>query len=408
MPSRRSVIAGAGGAVAAGGLGLGVASQVRVEGVDAVTPPPDTWPMERYDAPNRGTNPAATAPRDPTVDWTTQPVNAAPLALVVGPDAVYAKGEGFAALSRNDGRTRWRQPSTPGALAVYDGTVYAGREGTEDTAPRLHALDTVDGTERWSVAVDGAGTHLVVGDGTLLLGGSHTVTALSLDGTRRWTQETRSVEGGPAVHEGVLYVAAARVRRHDPRTHLDRMRGRLPEPSWETSYVGHAAPPAVDRGTVVAVNERYGGAGVGPVVGVDAAGGSVAWSALATDEVVAHSRPVLAAGRVVVGRDGEDGGRVVALAADDGSVAWRRDDLRFVEPLAPATATTGSARAVGVGDAVVVGTAPTDGEGSVVALDLSTGETRWRVALDARVSALAPVDGTVFAATEDGRVVAIR
>ena len=111
MIARRRLL----GAAAAGSaaVGLGAAARIRTDGPEETTPRSDTWPMTRYDAANRGTNPDATAPRDATVDWTADATGSngpgtgtgtSTFSLAVGPKRVYATGAGVVVVARSDGR----------------------------------------------------------------------------------------------------------------------------------------------------------------------------------------------------------------------------------------------------------------------------------------------------------------
>jgi outer membrane protein assembly factor BamB len=93
-------------------------------------------------------------------------------------------------------------------------------------------------------------------------------------------------------------------------------------------------------------------------------------------------------GKSVPGRDGI----VVAYAAADGKVVWRRTTgLNESSPLV-------------VGGLVYVG----DWNGDVWALDARTGKTRWRTRVDGRVKgSLAASGGRVYVGAYDGRVYAL-
>ena len=418
MIARRRLL----GAAAAGSaaVGLGAAARIRTDGLEETTPRSDTWPMARYDAANRGTNPDATAPRDATVDWTIDATGSngpgtgtgtSTFSLAVGPKRVYATGAGVVAVARSDGRPAWERSVAAGPIGLHDGTVYAAATGTEDAG--LYALDAGDGAVAWRTTIPDHGNHLIVGADTVLFGASHSVTAVGRDGEVHWQRATGSLEGGPAIDDGRVYVAAATVSRFARPTLLGAALGERGQAAWETEYVGHAAPPVVHDGDVLTVNQRYGGGRGGAAVAVAAADGTPRWRALGLDDDDAgtypaafHGRPAVTGDRAVVPRNvyrqrGSGEPRptetaVVALTRTDGAVDWRQTDVGT--PLTVA----------GVADAVLAGGVTRDGTGRVAAIDWASGEVRWRVSVGERVADLAAVDGTVFALTTGGRLAAIR
>jgi len=413
MVSRREVLAGAGGVAGVGALGVGVASQVRTDGLSAVTPAADTWPMTRYDAANTGRNGAAELPSDPSVAWTTNAVVPDPQSapetapVVVGPDRVYANGAALAAIDRRDGTIRWESARTADALAVVDGTVYAGLEPSP-SGPQLGALDATDGTVRWRTSLPGPPYDLVAGEDTLVFGAERTAVAVGTDGERLWRHRPGNEFDRPAIHDGSLYLSSHRLRRYPPPSLLDAALGDRPGPAWRTGAFDQPSAPAIDDDLAVAVSRFHIDTDGGAVVAIVPEDGSVRWSALRAPEsspdeptIVKTSAPVLTNGLVVlrtavVREDRRAITRVDAFSTADGSVAWQREDLGHVR------------RVVGVGDAVVaVGGDGEDG-GLVTALDAAAGDVRWQVALDDPVTAAAAVDGAVVVATAYGAVATLR
>jgi outer membrane protein assembly factor BamB len=414
MVSRREVLAGAGGVAGVGALGVGVASQVRTDGLSAVPPAADTWPMTRYDAANTGRNGAAELPSDPSVAWTTNAVVPDPqsgteeaLEVVVGPDRVYANGATLAAIDRRDGTIRWESARTADALAVVDGTVYAGLEPSP-SGPQLGALDATDGTVRWRTSLPGPPYDLVAGEDTLVFGAERTAVAVGTDGERLWRHRPGNEFDRPAIHDGSLYLSSHRLRRYPPPSLLDAALGDRPGPAWRTGAFDQPSAPAIDDDLAVAVSRFHIDTDGGAVVAIVPEDGSVRWSALRAPEsspdeptIVKTSAPVLTNGLVVVRtavvrEDRRAIPRVDAFSTADGSLAWRHEDLGHVR------------RVVGVGDAVVaVGGDGEDG-GLVTALDAAAGDVRWQVALDDPVTAAAAVDGAVVVATAYGAVATLR
>lgn len=421
MASRREVLVGAGALAGAGAVGVGAASQVRTDGLSAVTPRADTWPMLRYDPANTGWNTAAALPSDPSVKWRTDKTvvpdprwgrRLADVPLVVGRDRVYARGASLAALDRSDGSIEWESARTSAgvAVAVLDRTVYLGllaRAG----GGRLAALDTTDGRKRWETDLEGPPLHLVAGEDTLVLGAGRTAVALGRDGRRRWRQHRGDGPDRPAIHDGSLYLSGYRLRRYPSPSLLDAALGDRPDPAWRTGAFDDASVPAITDGRAVTVGRLHRVPAKDGLLAVDPDGGSVRWSAIRTpdtdgdrvdeEDIVRTSAPVLSENHVVL-RTGvgpevdRETARVAAFSTADGSLAWEREDLGVVR------------RVVGVDDAVIaVGGDGEDG-GLVTALEAASGDARWQVAFDDPVTSVAPVDGAAFAATDAGTVAKLR
>lgn len=144
-------------------------------------------------------------------------------------------------------------------------------------------------------------------------------------------------------------------------------------------------PPACDLGSRLSVGEPGGGGGT--AVGTDGAAPTVRWCDDPGDDGVVASNVLLTGERVLFG----SGGGIEALALGDGRRLWR----------APRASPTG-AMAIG-GEILVAGE-----EDGLLALDLASGEVRWRVALEGAV-ALPPliVDGAAVAAEAGGTLNAV-
>ena len=404
-PSRRQVLAGAAMLATAG-----VADLVHLGGIEGWAPDPDTWPLARFDAANTAST-DATPPADPGVAWEYDELGYADrTALVVGSERVYAGGDGLVALDRTDGRPAWAAPgASSGRLALRDGTLYSAvADEDRGVEAGLRALEAAGGTRRWGRATPVEAVSLTVAGGTLFVGfdgGFAAVDAAS--GRRRWRVDT----GRPvslAVHAGDLYAATwlGSVTRFAHRDLLDVALGSGPPSRWEsTGPAVDAIGPPVPTGDLVLAGQRDDDGAAG-VVAARHASGAVAWTAAGDDagRSLRATAPAVAGGIAVAGvRRGRSTevvrGESFALSLGDGSVRWRvPHDAAYATTVAVVdgtalvgTRTTGPARA-----------------GSVRAYDLRTGEPRWRVDLGAEVTALAPVDGAVFATTHDGDVYALR
>lgn len=278
--------------------------------------------------------------------------------------------------------------------------------GPEASGPKT------DGAVAWRYSADTeAASGVAVGGGRVYAGG------LAVDG------ETGRGVGGdwhghmhtPTVADA-LYVSAFDLQARDPATaeprwtfQTDVDRGGLPAPTTasETVYV----PGSLGDPTLYAVDADDGterwrvetDADVGVPVAVDGetvyvvddestvyaltAAGEERWRrALETD--VSRSAPAVANDRVYLG---SWDGTVLALRTDDGATDWRRSDgamgFRVGGPVAVTAETV-----------VAAGR-----EGSVAALDATTGRVRWRVSTDAyELGAPAVADGVVYVGAAGG------
>ena len=150
MPSRRELLVATGLA----GLGAVGASQVRLGPVDSWTPPPDAWPLRRYDPANTAANPDASPPSDPSVSWTAAPLGVSrDGAVVADRETVYAAGNGVAALDRTDGTVVVATAGSDGETTKPSGTIRALRAG--------------DGSEVWRIDLDDAVLSIAPVDGTI-------------------------------------------------------------------------------------------------------------------------------------------------------------------------------------------------------------------------------------------------
>ena len=403
---RRVALALCGSVFGAGCLGsVGDGTPTGATGDDATSLRSDEWPTFGADARNRSTNPATTGPADrPTTEWTTttdlRTVFASP---VVADGFVIQSASGdspaVAAFDADTGTERWRFTPEGGARsapAVHDGTVYVG-----DMAARCYALDAEDGTEQWRLD---ATPHPVatapptVVDGTVFVPGRGAFLALDADdGTERWRHEfgefSTDVVGAPAVADDRAYVVVGdgTVVAFDTATG-DTAWTHTPAQDVST------APVAVGRSLFVA------GQGESALIAFDAETGDVRWRRdLAGGEV--HAGPVVAGGTVVATSTVPSGcflgdedctpagtrGVLEAFDVESGERQWRFASKR--------------------GESAVGGTPVSDGQRVFVplgtglaAVELETGERRWRRELDTEFTWSAPAlaGGRLVVSGDDG------
>lgn len=119
-------------------------------------------------------------------------------------------GAELRALSLADGAQRWSATMPGGAWAapaVSDGVVFAGSyDGV------LHAIDALNGEERWreQVAKKGFSAGPAVLDGVVFAGVGKTLRAYGLDGALRWERKTpKDVSCAPVIADGQLVVGCS-------------------------------------------------------------------------------------------------------------------------------------------------------------------------------------------------------
>jgi outer membrane protein assembly factor BamB len=347
--------------------------------------------------------------------WATQPT-AAPAVVTQdgvtdGPAAMWGGDAGRTGGQPGPGPTdevalRWRSPadegfvggSAPVALGdrVYrSAVVSAPTEAGPVGSTFVEALDAGTGRRLWRTELDVFGApaateRLVyvtvsgwVGDAD----GPTTSALVALDaetGDEAWRARTGNLVGAmatsPIVHGDTVYVADPDgiVYAHDARTGArrwtataSRSDGALSLPDVWTPTASGSGALAVGDGMAYVVN------GAGVLVALDAATGDERWRVavperfrIAPDLVV----PAAVAETVVLrirGVDESSAGPaptsiVAALEAATGATRWEeRGTLGFGE--------------VAVGGALVLVPRPGDGAGSLVALDVKSGERRWEV-----------------------------
>jgi outer membrane protein assembly factor BamB len=221
----------------------------------------------------------------------------------------------------------------------------------------VYALTTT-GKVAWRVAIDDLVLgHPGVGSQVVVVGGAHTVTALSRsDGGFLWSRPSAA-----AVHS--LRVAGGRVLVGDDAGRLTALDTRTGVASWSAQLPGRLWSPARVDGSTGSVAATWHG-GDAPALRVfDQATGQLRWEA-PTDRY--SSAPVIAGGAVVVAvGDGDRHARVEARDLVTGRVRWQTAvPASFEEAIEPAA------------DRMQV--AVVDHFGVVSLLDLRTGRLRWQ------------------------------
>ncbi|MFB6196349.1 MAG: PQQ-binding-like beta-propeller repeat protein [Haloplanus sp.] len=346
------------------------------------TPRSGTWPLRRYDPANTAHNPNASPPRaSPTLSAVTSAPTAARRPRffpVVGPDHVALYGSGFTAIPRGGGTAVHESDvATPLAGFGPDGrlhTVGRGPDGVETPSAVVgYGADGLGETYRVSLDVDHP-TALTVGVREVYVGAeSGTLRAVDPASGRRW-----HVDGPmPALANGRLYAADAPLDgtvAYAQRTGIDRRLRVGPERRWRTGTDysrGFPRPPAAADGRLVQGSYAAGG---GAVVACDADSGERLWGPRPLGIDV--STPAVAGDRgyVAVGTEKGTAGVVAALDMATGETVWR--DAVDWSAFAPA---------VGGETLVVAGESRADGErtGRVRAYDAGSGDVLWTHAFEA-------------------------
>lgn len=344
------------------------------------------WPMFGGDAGNRGytrtgTGPGATATVAWRFDGGTPTLNASPV-YVDGTVYTGASGDpgGIFAVDPETGEQRWGvEPAgyVTSAPAVVDDTLYVGTWGQ-----RFYALDTADGTERWSVQLEhrfGEASPTVVGDTVYVATNGYGPLVVS----------------GPDDEE---QFEAAAIVAFDAATGNER---------WRYDAFGEkdrfSSSPAADA------NRVYIGAEDGKLYALDRQDGTVSW----TRSIAGHPDPDPAVVDDTVYYasiydDDDTPGRLWALASATGETRWSYDVADISIRTSPAIAddtvylaasTTTACPAVGGDDSECESAS----SGTLYAVDRRTGEQRWTAALPADTrSSPVVADGYVYVGAGTG------
>lgn len=369
----------------------------------------------------------------------------------VADGTVYAHPNDLVALDADTGTEQWRfgmSWSRDTFPVVSDDTVYAANDGGN-----IYAVAATDGGEQWHRRTGGMGWDdyqavAVANDTAYVTSYDGNVYAVRLEtGTERWAFQTGDAElqSAPAVTGETVIVASDTVYALDAATGAERWRfdsggssSASPAVADTTVYVGsvdssvHAldvesgeqlwvfdaadrpfSSPGVADGSVYAAEDN------GNVYAIDAEAGSERW---VTDTEREDSASVVVAnGRVYVWND-ENG--ISAIDASTGETQWSAEyPVRSPPAVANGTVyfetSTGSFYALDTedgseqwqtdtsGPATVVDGAVYTGGGSIDVFDAATGERRWAFDDISRLHKPAVVDGTIYAASWNGRLFAL-
>jgi hypothetical protein len=200
---------------------------------------------------------------------------------VVGDTVVAVDVAGAAGLAASDGQERWTFESGDyGEVEAesFGDLVLTGEE-------TLHALDAVEGTERWTHGDGDVSTWVPRGDRVYV--GGPSLVALDEQGATHWTYDRGGVPSGVITADGLVGFDEQALFV------LERASG---EERWRIDLGTEYPTPGGITGERLAYGARDGG-----VHAVDVATGESAWSWKSSQPL---TDPVVADGRIVVGRDG--------------------------------------------------------------------------------------------------------
>jgi outer membrane protein assembly factor BamB len=268
----------------------------------------------------------------------------------------------------------------------------------------LIAADVATGVERWRFATGAGAINPTIDGETLYLAGSdNAVSAIDLKtGKPRWRfevdqrpEQLRVTFNPVAVVGGVVYATAdATLYAIDATTGEERWRVVNPIPPASDS---EAAIQATSFRQPVTDGEKvYVSARNNLLLAIDGKTGEEVWRYVT--EAMDFADPALVGGAVIVGSSPQEldarTSMIIALDAETGAPRWE-------------VGTTGHvAQPAVVDDTIYVGFG-NDESGGVTAVSADDGAELWSVSLGSRTWSPVVVNGMVFAATEDGRVVAL-
>lgn len=424
MPSpklsrRRLLAAGATGATAAlagcGSVGASVS-------FSTWTPAEGTWPLARYDPANTAHNPNATPPRDDVETARHAELDVEARGVLATGDYVAAYGSRGATLRRRATWDReWRTALPSRAAGVSPPDEYGGRTlflaGQAGIAPFEVRKGLVQG---WRLAGDhpdsafwttydraGWPEALLPTADAVYVGSraSNEVVAFGRDDAGiRW----RRAGIYPGLAADRLYAAdRGTLGAYGARGTLDSLLEDGPATRWTTDVFPLETPPVLhDAG--VFVGGQYGGRGASPSLGgYDAETGERLWNPLELGAVVRSPAVVDGVGYVGVATEGFDGGKLVAVNLDDGTVLWERDtDWWHYSAVAGGN---GTVIARGAIRSDQPGGETTDAPGTVRAYDAESGEELWTFTTpDAPADGVALVGDAVYVGTRAGALHELR
>ncbi len=237
--------------------------------------------------------------------WKTDVKDAEPFVAADASTVFVAAGDGFEALDRRTGTSRWRaEIDDPTDIGRSVGLVHVkGAEIAVATTEQggIVGFDGTTGAVRWSVAVDGSPRGRVAADeatgsvAVLAADGEHVALRVldAATGAVRWSRSLERDTSVPVVVGDLLIVGTSTGEDHAAVMGLSVADGSLRWQVATTEGFEATTGPAVHGSTVVFVDK------LGTVYAIRAGSGRLRWRSEVPGPVLADS-PAIAAGVVVV------------------------------------------------------------------------------------------------------------
>jgi outer membrane protein assembly factor BamB len=233
------------------------------------------------------------------------------------------------------------------------------------------AIDGTSGRVLWTASLGGNTLTPVSADGRLFSAGYWDKTGLALyaldpaSGAVRWQRQLQphGLPGGLQVSDGVLYITTGDYAKNTWA--LYAVRPQTGDVLWRATPGGVISTNLLITGGRIffATSPRDPPTPEGTLVALDAATGAQIWRAPLTGDP--YSTPVLAGGHIVLS---VDGGWVVALRLQDGTLAWRYQPPNYRVGLSSVDTAGGLLYVVA--------------ERTLYALDTARGTLRWQRTVD--------------------------
>jgi eukaryotic-like serine/threonine-protein kinase len=319
-------------------------------------------------------------------------------AVVAGIVYVSSRDGTFVALNAITGAETWRVQLGDGFLSsptVVDGTVYVGSdEGT------LYALDAATGQERWSYDAGGSviSSPAVVND-VVVIGGNGVVHAIARDdGAVRWQARGNATHANSvAVADGMVHAVFSELGTAvgDWTGTVAAFALETGQALWTYQVNRFLRGPAVANGVVYVAHQEG-------VIALEAATGNEIWAAAIDGLVIDAINDEVGAPAVANGSVYMSGQSLVALDAASGVQRWR-----FRPPPLEVTGSVNPDPGDVASDPAVVGsTIFVTGTTGLYAVEAATGALIWKVA-GPWVSNAVVAHGAIYGGQHRGPLVAV-
>ncbi|SIQ83371.1 Outer membrane protein assembly factor BamB, contains PQQ-like beta-propeller repeat [Haladaptatus litoreus] len=375
------------------GVALGTAGLSGTVTSDAQSSAQQDWPTFQYDAGNTGYNPVGGDPGSGAwIAWSEHVCDRRLFAPTVVDGTAYVVDTSgvLTAFDTETRETRWTANvrGLDYAPTVLGDTVYVA--GTD-----ILALSTSNGSKRWRFEIGVTeSSPITTADGTLFFktsdaNGQGICWAIDAEtGTERWRIRIPSGKEGevpsaenvpPAVVDGVAYFV--------DKSDVYAFEAETGNPRWQTSVDGainHA--PTVANGTVYVCGER--------VFALSADDGATDWETSVAESALLAQSPAILDDSVII-TDGREA-RAWSLHCENGAKQWSFEDGGD------------SAGTPVIADGTVY--IPISGDDALVAVDVATGEQRWRVPIRNLGNSWLPaaVGDDIYVTDREGFLYAIR